>query len=145
MRQLKLSDIVPLLRSKIIKKYGQIFNWSPSACYCYINNPITISWKPLMINATQHPSYSYLAELNQDAVILPEFTPAYLGVGTNGTKSIAVYDFSQCVIQLVGQEDMKPSKAKEFLFLDVISQLDTVNSPMFLMANPMMQEMVWFD
>ncbi len=145
MRQLKLSDIVPLLRSKIIKKYGQIFNSSPSACYCYINNPITISWKPLMINATQHPSYSYLAELNQDAVILPEFTPAYLGVGTNGTKSIAVYDFSQCVIQLVGQEDMKPSKAKEFLFLDVISQLDTVNSPMFLMANPMMQEMVWFD
>jgi hypothetical protein len=39
---------------------------------------------------------------------------------------------------------MKPSKAKEFLFLDVISQLESKNSPMFLMANPIMEE-VWFD
>ncbi|MDB3980859.1 hypothetical protein N9432_01745 [Acidimicrobiia bacterium] len=136
--------MVTLLRSKIINKNRQIFNWSPSACYCYINHPITVFWKTLMIKATEHPSYSYLAELNAEAVILPEFTPAYLGAGTNGSKSVAVYDFAQCIIQLVGQEDMKPSKAKEFLFLDVISQLESKNSPMFLMANPIMEE-VWFD
>lgn len=97
-----------------------------------------------MINATEHPSYSYLAEMNAEAVILPEFTPAYIGVGTNGSKSVAVYDFAQCIFQLVGQEDMRPSQAKQFLFLDVISQIESKNSPMFLMANPIMEE-VWFD
>ena len=97
-----------------------------------------------MIKANQHPSYTYLAEMNKDAVIFPEFTPAFVGVGTNGTKSVAVYDFNQCVIQLVGQEDMKPSEAKEFLFLEVISQNQTENSPMFLVQNPIVEEMVFF-
>ena len=46
-----------------------------------------------MITANQHPSYSYLAEMNKDAIIFPEFTPAFIGVGTNGTKSVAIYDF----------------------------------------------------
>lgn len=97
-----------------------------------------------MIKATQHPSYSYLAEMNKDAVIFPEFTSAFIGAGTNGTKSVAIYDFNQCVIQLVGQEDMKPSQAKEFLFLNVISQTQTENSPMFLINNPIMEEMIFF-
>ena len=97
-----------------------------------------------MIKANQHPSYTYLAEMNKDAIIFPEFTPAFVGVGTNGTKSVAVYDFNQCVIQLVGQEDMKPSEAKEFLFLNVISQTQSPNSPMFLTQNPIIEEVVWF-
>ena len=97
-----------------------------------------------MIKANQHPSYSYLAEMNAEAIIFPEFTPAFIGVGTNGTKSVAVYDFNQCVIQLVGQEDMKPSEAKEFLFLNVISQTQSQNSPMFLTQSPIVEEMVWF-
>ena len=97
-----------------------------------------------MIKATQHPSYSYLAEMNKDAVIFPEFTSAFIGAGTNGTKSVAIYDFNQCVIQLVGQEDMKPSQAREFLFLNVISQTQTENSPMFLINNPIIEEMVFF-
>jgi len=97
-----------------------------------------------MIKATQHPSYSYLAEMNKDAVIFPEFTSAFIGAGTNGTKSVAIYDFNQCVIQLVGQEDMKPSQAKEFLFLNVISQTQTENSPMFLINNPIIEEMIFF-
>ena len=54
-----------------------------------------LSLGTFMIKATQHPSYSYLAEMNKDAVIFPEFTPALLKVGTNGSKSVAVYDFSQ--------------------------------------------------
>tara|TARA_Y100000592_G_C5253163_1_gene213791 strand:- start:221 stop:523 length:303 start_codon:yes stop_codon:yes gene_type:complete len=97
-----------------------------------------------MIKANQHPSYTYLAEMNKDAIIFPEFTPAFVGVGTNGTKSVAVYDFTNCVVQLVGQEDMKPSEAKEFLFLEVISQNQTENSPMFLVQNPIVEEMVFF-
>ena len=97
-----------------------------------------------MIKATQHPSYSYLAEMNKDAVIFPEFTSAFIGAGTNGTKSVAIYDFNQCVIQLVGQEDMKPSQAREFLFLNVISQTQTENSPMFLINNPIIEEMIFF-
>ena len=97
-----------------------------------------------MIKATQHPSYSYLAEMNKDAVIFPEFTSAFIGAGTNGTKSVAIYDFNQCVIQLVAQEDMKPSQAKEFLFLNVISQTQTENSPMFLINNPIIEEMIFF-
>tara|TARA_B100001109_G_C18837513_1_gene462721 strand:+ start:1158 stop:1451 length:294 start_codon:yes stop_codon:yes gene_type:complete len=95
-----------------------------------------------MIKATQHPSYSYLAEMNKDAVIFPEFTPAFIGAGTNGTKSVAVYDFNQCVVQLVGSEDMKPSEAKEFLFLNVISQTQSENSPMFLITNPIVEEII---
>ena len=98
----------------------------------------------LMINATQHPSYSYLADMNKDAIIFPEFTQAFLGAGTNGSKSVAVYDFNQCVIQLVGQEDMKPSEAKEFLFLNVISQTNSENSPMFLITNPIVEELMFF-
>lgn len=101
-----------------------------------------LSLELLMIKATQHPSYSYLAEMNKDAVIFPEFTPAFIGAGTNGSKSVAVYDFSQCVVQLVGQEDMKPSEAKEFLFLNVISQNNSENSPMFLITNPIVEEMI---
>tara|TARA_Y100000385_G_scaffold223864_1_gene234032 strand:- start:734 stop:1168 length:435 start_codon:yes stop_codon:yes gene_type:complete len=144
LREQKLTIIDILLTSKIINKYRQIFKRLVWDCYIGINHPITISWKTLMINATEHPSYSHLAELNSEAVILPEFTQAYLGAGTNGSKSVAVYDFAQCIIQLVGQEDMKPSQAKEFLFLDVISQLESKNSPMFLMSHPIMEE-VWFD
>ena len=96
-----------------------------------------------MIKANQHPSYTYLAEMNADAIIFPEFTPAFIGVGTNGTKSVAVYDFNQCVIQLVGQEDMKPSEAKEFLFLNVIAQTNTDNSPIFLVTNQIQEEVIW--
>ena len=84
-----------------------------------------LSLELLMIKATQHPSYSYLAEMNKDAVIFPEFTPAFIGTAMNGKKSVACYDFNQCVIQLIGSEDLKPSEAKEFLFLNVISQSQT--------------------
>ena len=45
-------------------------------------------------------------------------------------------------VQLVGQEDMKPSEAKEFLFLNVISQNNSENSPMFLITNPIVEEMI---
>ena len=89
-----------------------------------------------MITANQHPSYSYLAEMNKNAVIFPEFTPAYIGTAMNGKKSVACYDFNQCVIQLIGSEDLKPSEAKEFLFLNVISQSQTEDSPMCLIDNP---------
>ena len=98
-----------------------------------------------MITANQHPSYSYLAEMNKDAVIFPEFTPAFIGTAMNGKKSVACYDFNQCVIQLIGSEDLKPSEAKEFLFLNVISQSQTENSPMWLIDNPVVEQVVWFD
>ena len=98
-----------------------------------------------MITANQHPSYSYLAEMNKDAVIFPEFTPAFIGTAMNGKKSVACYDFNQCVIQLIGSEDLKPSEAKEFLFLNVISQSQTEDSPMWLIDNPVIEQVVWFD
>lgn len=98
-----------------------------------------------MITANQHPSYSYLAEMNKNAVIFPEFTPAFIGTAMNGKKSVACYDFNQCVIQLIGSEDLKPSEAKEFLFLNVISQSQTENSPMWLIDNPVVEQVVWFD
>ena len=98
-----------------------------------------------MITANQHPSYSYLAEMDKDAVIFPEFTPAFIGTAMNGKKSVACYDFNQCVIQLIGSEDLKPSEAKEFLFLNVISQSQTEDSPMWLIDNPVVEQVVWFD
>ena len=98
-----------------------------------------------MITANQHPSYSYLAEMNKDAVIFPEFTPAFIGTAMNGKKSVACYDFNQCVIQLIGSEDLKPSEAKEFLFLNVISQSQTDDSPMWLIDNPVIEQVVYFD
>ena len=98
-----------------------------------------------MITANQHPSYSYLAEMNKDAVIFPEFTPAFIGTAMNGKKSVACYDFNQCVIQLIGSEDLKPSEAKEFLFLNVISQSQTEDSPMWLIDNPVIEQVVYFD
>ena len=98
-----------------------------------------------MITANQHPSYSYLAEMNKDAVIFPEFTPDFIGTAMNGKKSVACYDFNQCVIQLIGSEDLKPSEAKEFLFLNVISQSQTEDSPMWLIDNPVVEQVVWFD
>ncbi len=98
-----------------------------------------------MITANQHPSYSYLAEMNKNAVIFPEFTPAFIGTAMNGKKSVACYDFNQCVIQLIGSEDLKPSEAKEFLFLNVISQSQTEDSPMWLIDNPVVEQVVWFD
>tara|TARA_A200000113_G_scaffold207622_1_gene205359 strand:+ start:1190 stop:1486 length:297 start_codon:yes stop_codon:yes gene_type:complete len=98
-----------------------------------------------MITANQHPSYSYLAEMNKNAVIFPEFTPSFIGTAMNGKKSVACYDFNQCVIQLIGSEDLKPSEAKEFLFLNVISQSQTEDSPMWLIDNPVVEQVVWFD
>ena len=98
-----------------------------------------------MITANQHPSYSYLAEMNKNAVIFPEFTPAFIGTAMNGKKSVACYDFNQCVIQLIGSEDLKPSEAKEFLFLNVISQSQTDDSPMWLIDNPVIEQVVYFD
>jgi|TARA_B100001094_G_scaffold327208_1_gene384852 hypothetical protein len=97
-----------------------------------------------MIKAIDHPSYSHLASLNPEAIVLPEFTPAFIGIGTNGKKSVAVYDFNQCVIQLVGNQDMKPSEAREFLFLDVITQrVEDQNSPMFLQQDMMIPYEIW--
>ena len=69
-----------------------------------------------MITANQHPSYSCLAEMNKDAVIFPEFTPAFIGTAMNGKKSVACYDFNQCVIQLIGSEDQSHQKQKSFYF-----------------------------
>ena len=93
-----------------------------------------------MITAKEHPSYSYLAEMNPEAKVFPQFHSAYLGVGTNGIKSVAIYDFRQCVLDLVGLEDMRPTKASEFLYKDVIMQMgQTVNSPIFLMPDQTLQ------
>jgi len=97
-----------------------------------------------MIKATAHPSYSYLARQNPDAIIFPEFTPAFVGVGTNGKKSVAVYDFNQCIFFLVNDQDLKPTEAKEFLFLNVISQnVEDQNSPIFLMQDLIVPYEVW--
>ena len=92
-----------------------------------------------MITAKEHPSYSYLAEMNPEAKVFPQFHSAYLGVGTNGTKSVAIYDFRQCVLDLVGFEDMRPTKASEFLYKDVIMQTVSHNSPIFLMPDQTLQ------
>ena len=50
-----------------------------------------------MITANQHLVIAIL-EMNKDAVIFPEFTPAFIGTAMNG-KSVACYDFNQCVIK----------------------------------------------
>ena len=90
-----------------------------------------------MFKAKDNPLYQALGEVNPNAVIFPEFTQAYIGLGVNQKKTVAVYDWNTVVALCVQEHDMKPTEAREFLFLNVISQTNTEDAPIFLQQNPM--------
>ena len=95
-----------------------------------------------MITADQHPSYSFLAEMNPDAKILPQFHSAFIGVASNGLRSVALYDHQRCILDLVMNENMRRSDAQSFLMLDIISQLTDDNSPMFVLQDTAVVEVI---
>ena len=95
-----------------------------------------------MITADQHPSYSYLDEMNPDSKILTQYQSAFIGVASNGLRSVALYDHQRCLLDLVMNEDMKLSDAQTFLMLDVISQLTDENSPMFVLQDTAVVEVI---
>lgn len=93
-----------------------------------------------MFKAKDSPVYNQLGEVNPNAIILPEFNSAYLGIGTNNSKSVAVYDWTTTVAIVVNEHDMKPTEAKEFLFLNVITQCNSEDAPIFLQQHNMMKD-----
>ena len=99
-----------------------------------------------MFKAKDNPIYSTLGEVNPNAIIFPEFNQAFLGLGTNQTKTVAVYDWNLVVAICVNAHDMKPTEAKEFLFLNVVSQTNSDDAPIFLQqTNPMQDiEQIFF-
>ena len=80
--------------------------------------------------------------MNKDAVIFPEFTPAFLLELEQMDRSLLLFMISVSVVQLVGQEDMKPSEAKSSYFLNVISQNNSRRTPYVLITNPIVEEMI---
>lgn len=91
-----------------------------------------------MFTAKENPVYRALGEVNPNAIIFPEFNQAYVGLGVNNSKTVAVYDWNTVVAIMVQQHDMKPTEAKEFLYLNVITQTSSEDAPIFLQqSNPM--------
>jgi len=91
-----------------------------------------------MFTAKENPVYQALGEVNPNAIIFPEFNQAYVGLGVNNSKTVAVYDWNTVVAIMVQQHDMKPTEAKEFLYLNVITQTSSEDAPIFLQqSNPM--------
>mgnify|MGYP001170509752 FL=1 len=99
-----------------------------------------------MFTAKDNPIYSTLGEINPNAIVFPEFNQAFLGLGTNQNKTVAVYDWNLVVAICVNSHDMKPTEAKEFLFLNVVSQTNSDDAPIFLQqTNPMQDiEQIFF-
>lgn len=99
-----------------------------------------------MFTAKDHPIYQSLGEVNPKAIIFPEFNQAFIGLGVNNAKTVAVYDWNTVVAIMVQEHDMKPTEAREFLYLNVISQTSSDNSPIFLQqSNPMREiEQIFF-
>jgi len=91
-----------------------------------------------MFSAKDHPIYHSLGEVNPKAIIFPEFNQAFIGLGVNNAKTVAVYDWNTVVAIMVQEHDMKPSEAREFIYLNVISQTSSADAPIFLQqSNPM--------
>ena len=91
-----------------------------------------------MFKAKDNPIYFQLGEVNPNAIIFPEFNQAFVGLGVNNAKTVAVYDWNTVVAIMVQDQDMKPTEAKEFLYLNVISQCNSEDAPLFLQqTNPM--------
>lgn len=91
-----------------------------------------------MFKAKDNPIYHALGEVNPEAIIFPEFNSAFVGLGVNNAKTVAVYDWNAVVALMVHEQDMKPTEAREFLYLNVISQCNSDNAPLFLQqTNPM--------
>jgi len=92
----------------------------------------------IMFTAKDNPIYNELGNVNPNAIIYPEFNQAFVGLGVNNSKTVAVYDWNTCVTIVVNEHDKKPSEAREFLFFDVVQQNSNVNAPIFLhQVNPM--------
>ena len=51
-----------------------------------------------------------------------------------------MYDWNLVVAICVNSLDMKPTEAKEFLFLNVVSQTNSEDAPIFLQQNNPMQD-----
>ena len=79
----------------------------PLACYNYISWEISIPCFISMFKAKDNPTYQALGEVNPNAVIFPEFTQAYLGLGVNQKKTVAVYDWNTVVALCVQEHYMK--------------------------------------
>ena len=91
-----------------------------------------------MFTAKDNPIYNELGNVNPNAIIYPEFNQAFVGLGVNNSKTVAVYDWNTCVTIVVNEHDKKPSEAREFLFFDVVQQNSSNNAPIFLhQTNPM--------
>jgi len=105
----------------------------------YIYDGITLFPEILiMFTAKDNPIYNELGNVNPKAIIYPEFNQAFVGLGVNISKTVAVYDWNTCVTIAVNEHDMKPSEAREFLFFDVVQQNTNDNAPIFLhQSNPM--------
>jgi len=89
-----------------------------------------------MFVAKDHPIYKTLGEVNPKAIVFPEFNQAYMGLGINKAKTVAVYDWNLVIAIMVNQHDMKPSDAKEFVYLNVITQTQSEDAPIFLQQTP---------
>ena len=108
------------------------------ACYNYISWEKSIPCFISMFKAKDNPIYQALGEVNPNAIIFPEFNSAFVGLGVNNTKTVAVYDWNSVIALMVHEHDMKPTEAKEFLYLNVISQTNSEDAPIFLQqTNPM--------
>ena len=97
-----------------------------------------------MFKAKDNPIYSSLGQVNPNAIIFPEFNQAFVGLGINNYKTVAVYDWNTVVAIMVQEHDMKPTEAKEFLYLNVISQTSTDDAPIFLQQTNYMRDIEQF-
>ena len=75
--------------------------------------------------------YETLAEANPDAVIWPDFDDAYLGIGQQFNKQVAVYSYTRMIDSLVARGATR-EEATEHIDFNTLGQYTGPYDPIVL-------------
>lgn len=77
-----------------------------------------------------------IGEVNEDAIIYPEYEEALIGIAyrAGGLTAVAVYDYDECVRILI-EEGMNEEEAIEHFDFNTLGAWVGDNTPIFLKTN----------
>jgi hypothetical protein len=84
----------------------------------------------IAIEGEKKPLSALLSELNPEALLADGFEAAFIGIGQQFNRHLAVYDYDACV-QILAQ-DMTEDEAIEYMEFNVVGAWVGENTPIFL-------------
>jgi hypothetical protein len=77
-------------------------------------------------------SFESLEYRDEETVYAAGFDAAFIGLGTQFNKDLAVYDFEKCIDILMGRDGMSYDEAIEYMDFNVIGAYVGAYTPVFL-------------